>query len=276
MHNHRPIVAATAVATLMMLAVGVTPVVADPPIEECDIVGTDGPDELFGTYGAEVICGLGGDDLIVGRFGGDTIYAGDGNDRVYEAGGAVAFGGAGDDRLSAWCYKDECDTVSWPNTELHGGPGDDYLAGTSVPDRLFGGPGRDTLHTCACSYDVGADELFGGAGADRLFGSYGNDLLNGGKGNDELHGDRGKDVLRGGPGRDVLIGGRGRDRLYGQRGPDELVGGPGVDHLFGNRGWDTLDARDFHSDRVDGGPGRDQGSWDRQKDRVTSVERRLR
>lgn len=274
MRVHRPLLAAIATISAMALLIGTTPVAADPPPEECDVVGTDGPDVLVGTlWKPQVICAYGGDDVIAAVFAGGTIYAGAGDDRVYEAAGARVYGGDGDDLLAAtWCYAiEECpEGVFTPNTVLYGEAGDDQLLGTRVADRLYGGPGNDDL-----TGFKGDDRLYGGPGADDLDGGNGNDLLNGGKGADRLSGWNHADVLKGGPGHDELNGDRGTDRLYGQRGDDTLRGGAGPDRLFGNGGSDTLFARDFYPDRLDGGPGVDRGKWS-GKDRVTGVERRLR
>jgi hypothetical protein len=57
------------------------------------------------------------------------------------------------------------------------------------------------------------------------------------------------------------------------RGPDVLVGGRGRDWLFGGAGNDQVIAQDRTPDHVDGGPGRDLGTFDRS-DRIRLVERR--
>lgn len=73
------------------------------------------------------------------------------------------------------------------------------------------------------------------------------------------------DVLRGTPGDDVICGFGGNDRIDGLGG-DDLV--------YGGLGKDRINARDKQIDRVDGGPGRDRGTFDRTpRDRVVRVER---
>jgi Ca2+-binding RTX toxin-like protein len=54
-----------------------------------------------------------------------------------------------------------------------------------------------------------------------------------------------------------------------------VAGGSGNDIIRGSAGKDTLKAKDNKRDKLDGGPGFDKGKWDRGKDRVTGVEKRL-
>jgi Ca2+-binding RTX toxin-like protein len=58
-------------------------------------------------------------------------------------------------------------------------------------------------------------------------------------------------------------------------GATTLVGGPGNDDLFGQAGKDNLLAKNAGTDRLNGGTGRDSGSWNK-KDQAKSVEKRLR
>jgi YD repeat-containing protein len=83
-----------------------------------------------------------------------------------------------------------------------GTAGNDYIDGSTDPERIFGG-----------------------AGADTLLGGGGNDALHGGEGNDHVEGGQGDDVLSGGPGDDALYGGPGFDvYLYARGdGTDEAV-----------------------------------------------------
>lgn len=78
---------------------------------------------------------------------------------------------------------------------VEGGEGADEISvtGTTMPSRLYGGPGADSLTS--------------------------------GGGDDVLMGGSGDDILKGGNRRDLLIGGTGRDILKGQRGQDILVAG---------------------------------------------------
>ena len=96
--------------------------------ETVEVVGTEGDDvicadDLGDTSGFEdydrfhVIDALGGDDVILGGNGTDWIYPGEGDDVVY--------GRAGDDRITA----------------------DDG-------DRIYGGPGYDTIYTLELTIEV--------------------------------------------------------------------------------------------------------------------------
>lgn len=237
MRIHRPMFAATVTAALILLAVAATPVAAYPPIEDCDIVGTEGDDTIRIEEGGVYICGLGGDDTIIlpPDGGGFRVYAGPGDDTVLggQVRTGVVFGGPGNDTLKA--YPDQRVGV-----EYHGGPGDDVLHGGLGQDDLIGGPG--------------ADSIYGYERRDRLVGGKGRDLVVGGEGDDWMVGGSYDDVLIGGPGHDIIYGNKGKDRLYGNKGHDRLI------------------ASDRMADRLDGGPGVDRGRWD-AKDRVRSVER---
>jgi hypothetical protein len=72
--------------------------------------------------------------------------------------------------------------------------GHDYTSGKSLPAKF-----RLWVLT-----DAGNDTVYGGAGAD---------FVNGAKGNDHIFGGAGSDWLRGGPGADHINGGPGKDRV---------------------------------------------------------------
>jgi len=95
---------------------------------------------------------------------------------------------------------------------IKAGKGDDLvridLPDTSIPAKLIGGRGADTLE--------------GGGGDDKLIGRRGNDLLFGGGGNDKLFGGSGMDRLQGDDGQDRLVGGRGKDLFFGDTEDDNL------------------------------------------------------
>ena len=63
-------------ATLALIVAGAVPAAAaaDFDINDCTIVGDDGPNTLIGTDGDDVICGLGGNDTIDGGPGADIIW----------------------------------------------------------------------------------------------------------------------------------------------------------------------------------------------------------
>jgi hypothetical protein len=102
-----------------------------------------------------------------------------------------------------------CDAHLSPNpvVVVTGGAGNDRIRGSTLSEKLLGGPGNDIISGGACD----ADELDGGPGNDKLTGGPNDDVLRGNAGNDRLFGGRGDDQLFGGPGRDRLVGGAGRD-----------------------------------------------------------------
>ena len=158
----------------------------------------------------------------------------------------IVRGGIGNDALRGGSGIDQ----------LIGDLGDDRLFGDSGSvqqgQRLFGGPGRDTLFAFAPTTDSAnesllvGDQLFGGEGGDFLYGNLRQETLIGGPGNDYLHGD-----YLNGPvyntnsqadttgGNDLLMGDNGEDQIFGGGGDDTMWGGPGTDYLVGQRGSDT-------------------------------------
>lgn len=100
----------------------------------CDIVGTEGDDELTGTDDDDVICGLGGNDVLRGGRGHDIIIGGHGDDvLVGGPGNDLLIGGDGDDELIGRTGRDR----------LVGQAGDDRLEGSNGRDRLIGGADTD-------------------------------------------------------------------------------------------------------------------------------------
>jgi len=109
-------------------------------------------------------------------------------------------------------------------------------------DRIFGGPGDDSL-------SAGDDGAL-------IWGGYGNDTINAGNtGRNRLHGGPGNDTLNGGPQRDYLWGGRGVDNEYGGDGNDVL-------HAL---------AADGQVDHLDCGPGDHDVAWLRAGESDTTV-----
>jgi Ca2+-binding RTX toxin-like protein len=111
---------------------------------------------------------------------------------------------------------------------------DNMFFGTSGPDYLTGGEGRDLLSGAPRTNpetDTGSDNLYGLAGDDDLYGHGGYDYLDGGAGNDRL--DVGADggYANGGAGNDLLLGGDGNDNLNGGGDLDSFYGGDGNDYL---------------------------------------------
>ena len=156
--------------------------------------------------------------LVTDKDGGRGVVAGgvtvpDGEAfALDDAGVLLVRGTGGDDRIDV-TIEDDLLVIrrdgrfvgSWQpgavsTLRVAGGAGDDVIrldVGVSVPARLEGGRGDDTL--------------VGGAGNDTLVGLEGHDLLVGGDGDDALDGSLGDDTLVGGRGDDTLMGGRGND-----------------------------------------------------------------
>ena len=138
---------------------------------------SSGDDTAFGGAGNDVIYTGNGADTAFGGTGADrifltgesnTAYGGDGDDRITNSGvsqGAEAYGGAGNDTISAYDGAGNADT-------FYGGAGNDSLHGLDGDDQLYGGAGNDNLQA-----GEGADTLRGGAGDDRLIGGGGNDTF---------------------------------------------------------------------------------------------------
>lgn len=105
-------------------------------------------------------------------------------------------------------------------------------------------------------------------------GSAGACTINGTIGNDVLKGTAGKDIICGSLGNDKIYGLGGNDVLIGAAGNDLLVGGGGNDTLNGGAGKDRLVAKNAGTDKLNGGPQFDSGSWNK-KDTAKKMEKRL-
>ncbi len=126
-------------------------------------------------------------------------------------------------------------SLTGTSTSPDGGPGDDFLKGTSDDDTINGNGGDDLILGAP-----GNDLLNGGTGDDRLFGDEGNDTLFGASGADFLKGSLGDDLLSGGEEDDTLLGDSGKDTLLGDGGDDFLDGGADADLMFGGSGSDIF------------------------------------
>lgn len=197
---------------------------------------------------------------IEGIRGRVVAYGGAGNDVLSAAGlvetGAVLVGGSGMDFLMGgaaadFLFGDAGGLASASGFSLVGGDG-----GEGDADVLDGGAGDDVFFGDGPEGGAdGADFIFGGAGDDRIHadgaegaadsiqGNDGNDWIATGGGNDVADGGAGADFLDGGDGAegdsDVLAGGLGNDVLLGNVGQDRLDGGAGEDLLVAGRA--TLD-----------------------------------
>ncbi len=115
--------------------------------------------------------------------------------------------------------EERFDSDSVSELRLRGLGGDDTLVNrTSIPSRIYGHSGNDTLIGGSAN-----DRLYGSTGNDELFGMAGDDYLSGSSHNDLLSGGDGDDSLWGGSGTDGLLGGTGFNNLRGQSGADRFL-----------------------------------------------------
>jgi arylsulfatase A-like enzyme len=114
-------------------------------------------------------------------------------------GGAVFYGGEGDDRLIA--------IAALPSArhQFYGGAGNDYLEGGGGKDTLDGGTGNDTIH-----------------------GTTGRNLIYAGHGNDTVVDGDGSSVIHTGPGRNSINLGGGNDTLHAGTGVNWVDPGSGA------------------------------------------------
>jgi Ca2+-binding RTX toxin-like protein len=231
--------------------------------------------------------------LIVGGDGADVVSAS--ADRF----GFIVEGGGGNDTLSlgdqGWLEGNEGDDKLTATTQadparMRGGPGDDWLVGSSGDQRLYGGEGDDTLEPGNGSI------LVGGPGGDEFWPGWATSFVVSYRrrvnpvsvdpGGDPDDGEAGEgDTLHspnfpagyagsiwGGSGPDHLSTGSGIGRLRGFEGDDlldatsvpepgydgaEAIGGEGNDTLLGGRGSDRL-LGDRGDDTLRGGLGGDR------------------
>jgi Ca2+-binding RTX toxin-like protein len=189
-------------------------------------------------------------ESFVVRINGDSY----GPFLVPAPGRIIVFGEEGNDIITVATSRSDI-----RDAELHGGEGDDYLAGFLGDDLLVGGPGNDRLMGSEGMNQLfgdgnqidtngnlvempmdGADRLYGGNDSDILWGGGGNDQLTSGGGDDILNAGSGDDFLSGGYGDDLLRGGTGNDNLSGYHGNDVLLGEDGNDQLSGGNDDDIL------------------------------------
>ncbi len=85
----------------------------------CDIVGTQGPDELRSNDHGQVVCGLDGRDVIWGNGGNDLIRGGPGNDDIKGgAGDDDMYGGLGEDTCRQNMGRGKTGSCEWPSPIL--------------------------------------------------------------------------------------------------------------------------------------------------------------
>ncbi|HEX2581082.1 MAG TPA: type I secretion C-terminal target domain-containing protein [Dongiaceae bacterium] len=254
------------------------------------ITGSVFNDTLAGDGGTNTLDGGAGDDVLAGGAGADTLVGGGGIDTAdysaSSAGTQVDLSG----KVANLGGDAQGDTLIGI-ANLVGSANNDYLAGNSATNILYGGLGNDILIG-----GTGADKLYGGTGDDIISFDVDDTLINGGTGYNtanvadgrgvsldlaaaaitEANGNGGNDILdgrnvsfyvriTGGAGDDIvwasqtysyLDGGTGNDTLYGGAGNDTVFAGTGADKLYGGDGNDILHV-DSSDTAIDGGKGYD-------------------
>jgi Ca2+-binding RTX toxin-like protein len=146
---------------------------------------------------------------------------------------------------------------------LYGGPGNDTLRGGQEMDIIDGGPGADVMsggtswHSHA-NFDTPHPDTLTYAGRSLAVRADLNGLPDDGEAGegDRVLGDF-----------EILVGGAGPDTLVGNHRTNFFSGGAGNDNLDGRGGHDQLRGNSGH-DRVQGGQGRDRLRGDAGKDVV--------
>jgi RTX calcium-binding nonapeptide repeat (4 copies) len=128
--------------------------------------------------------------------------------------------------------------------------------GTSTTESPIGGPVRFTTN-----------DLPGCPKGGLLLGTDKHDYLNG---ND------GDDVIRGLDSKDDLYGGSGDDVIYAGPGGDSVTSAPGNDVIYGGDGNDFLWSKDGQRDKLYGGKGKDQCTFDKLDYVDSSCEKKKR
>ncbi|MEM6971223.1 MAG: CHRD domain-containing protein [Pseudomonadota bacterium] len=126
-------------------------------LDDREIEGTDGDDDLRGRSGDDLLSGGPGRDRLFGGFGDDEISGGADDDTLN--------GGFGDDILNGDAGIDT----------ILGGFGDDRIEGGTGDDILRGGVGDDEI---IWNNGDGSDDIDGGAGRDRQIVTTDNDTGN--------------------------------------------------------------------------------------------------
>ena len=192
-------------------------------IENFEVYGGSGNDELKGGEYNDTFYGNDGNDELNGQVGNDTLYGGAGNDTLKGGGGTdTLYGGADNDTLSGGLHDDLLDGGAG-NDILDGGVGGtdtavfDYSAATAnltldLSDTTRWKTDGTSAQMGATGYTSYRYQRFVGNGETDYFRNVENFEITAGAGDDTLTGGAGDDILDGGRGDDVLDGGAGTDR----------------------------------------------------------------
>ncbi|HVQ57946.1 MAG TPA: calcium-binding protein [Solirubrobacterales bacterium] len=244
------------------------------------VVGTPFSDYIVGTAKAETLYGGGGADVLLGEGGADTLVGGADGDNVDGAvdtrdtsevsvgfmlpaqpGGGQLYlvGSSGDDAVTA-TYSAASVVFTLSGASFDASPA--AASGCTLN-------GTATVATCPLAAPLDSVLIAGMGGEDTLsasgFPSTTSVVAIGGEGDDGLDGgEASEDVLVDGPGSsgDSLEALGGDDALLHNGGPDDLFGGNGND-LF-------LSVSICDGEALDGGAGRDNGSWARLAEAVSA------
>ena len=183
--------------------------------------GFFGADTLTGGLLDDYLEGGPGADSLIGAGGADFLDGGDGDDRLFAGVGDEARGGEGVDflALDLGSLTGNIDSVLGPFAEVEMDGTTVALFQEIEKGEFWLGSGADMFH----SYDlqttvhggVGNDFLAGDSVLTLKF--YGDN------GDDRLRGGSDSDLLSGGAGLDTITGGGGGDTLYGAGGSDTYV-----------------------------------------------------
>ena len=166
----------------------------------------------------------GGTITATGTSGRDEVFAG--GNLVTDNAGATPGPGC-TQYVSPFGGPPDPNTVECPggtNIVVRVGDGDDAVQIMDSQVDVDGGPGNDFL-----TGSSKADTINGGDGNDKIEARDGNDSLSGGAGDDEVNGGSSSDTLDGGPGRDLLEGdctgctGPGNDTINSRDGEVDTV-----------------------------------------------------
>ncbi len=252
------------------------------------VIGTPFADFVSGTGAAQTFYGGGGGDVILGEGGGDTIHGGAGGDRCQ--GGATSdcetASGAAVQRDPSKIAVGMMAPGATPYAQL-------YMLGSGSADRVAatysaGPPSSVTFSLEAGSvgaFDTsaatasGCDPPAGGQVVCPLAAPLDSLVMAGLDGDDRLTasgfplsaavviaGGAGADNLTGGESEDVLVDGPGAaiDQLSALGSDDALLHNGGADTIAGGDGNDLfLSNSTCDGSQLDGGSGRDNGSWAR-------------
>lgn len=235
-------------------------------VQDSDVSGGDGDDNLVGGGGRDTFRGDAGNDVLSGGDGDDFLYGGKDADQLSGGrGGDVIDGGEGSDTVD-YSAANEASGIGVTivvskdgKATSSGGEADgDQLSNI---ENVIGTAFKDDIRATTMTQSV---YLEGGAGNDFLSGGAGDDILMGGEGADTLVGMGGRNgtsYIASWAGVDIDL-----NRIVQQGGDaqgDILIGIQAVqgttfvDHMVGDGAANRFDTGDG-ADRIEGGAGKDE------------------